>query len=481
MQSSGVFLSLSVDRNCKVPLFTQIYEQIKTSIAEGRIADGTALPPSRSFALELGVSRMTVTIAYEQLIADGYAEGRRGSAIFAKQGFRAAATYDLIKSPDDEPPRSLDLGTPDMRLFPGKMWTRYITESTKKGFEQFTTSAPFFGDPVLRAEIARHLYEWRNLKVTPEQVIVTAGSGEALGISLRTLTAPGDLIGIENPGYPALMGFVQKLALRPLHLQVGGTGAELPHPDSESPRVIVLTPSHQFPLGGPLPVARRQAFVELVNRTNGWIVEDDFDSDYVYEGVQAPAIASLPGAERVIYIGTFSKSFYAGLRLGYAVVPRGLVANFSEGLAMVGARSSSILQRSLANMMQDGELHKHMRRMRAVYGRRRAHLVQVLKADFEGMLEINEHPAGMQVAAFLPDGTPDQKIATVASEAGISCKALSSYYGSVKKRPGLVLGFCMLTEEEMRERLTVLKEIVGHHLPPSRRAKASSVSPKKAP
>ena len=470
--SAGAFLSIVVNRDSSTPLFLQVYHQVREGIESGRIPVATRLPSSRQFAIELGVSRITITIAYEQLISEGYAEGHRGSAVLAcnpapvpRQEQNGGAITPRIPSMVQSYGKSIvDLGFPDMRSFPYKIWSRCITRAARDDLFELLPDAPILGDPQLRSEIARHLLEWRGLKVTAEQVIVTAGSGDALELILHTLTKSGDVVALENPGYPSLRRHVERLGLKPRYMHIDRQGAELPETlHGESPALTVLTPSHQFPLGGAMTLSRRNDFLKHAVSTSGWIVEDDYDSEFVYAGQRLPALASLPGRERVIYVGTFSKAFGSGLRLGYMVVPSQLLERFAASITLVGLTASAMAQRPLAMMIRDGELHRHLRTMRRLYSQRYAAFVAALRSELEGLATFTDHRAGMQLALYLPHHCCDAAVADAADRKGIACKPLSSYYATPDAAPGLLLGFCNTSPEDSAKVARTLRELVELH------------------
>lgn len=460
-------IGLQVRPGSATPLFEQIYEGLRRRIIAGRIAAGSRLPPSRSLAEELGVSRATVVGAYDQLVAEGFAQGRRGSGVYVS---------DIGAVEPEEPPPPATVieagaasrvlpflpGRPDMRLFPFRAWARCLARVARTAPESMVIGGDPFGDPRLRAAIARYLAEWRSLNVTPRQILITAGAADAVETCIRTLAGSGDRIALENPGYPPLRRFVRALGMQADWLAIGADGARLPvTPEGERPpAVAVLTPSSQFPLGGVMPTRQRLDFLKWAEGNGGWIVEDDYDSEFRYAGRPVPALASFDQTGRALYVGSFSKIFSETLRLGFLVVPPGLVPRFIEAIRTDGAKASLAPQRALALFMEEGEFYRHLRRMRRLYAERRRALVALLHAELGDLVAFDDHQAGMQIVVRLPAGTDDVAIARRAAAAGVVCPALSPHFAGPSGQPALRLGFCGFAAEEMEEPMRILREVI---------------------
>lgn len=472
--SDAHLVAVGLDPQRPEPLFEQLYGDLRRRISEGRLTAGARLPASRPFSTELGVSRATVIAAYDQLIAEGYAEARRGSGVRVCD--IGALTPSPIRHSRNAAPsvagsslgvRPFQPGQPDMRLFPHREWGRTLARVARTQPDA-TVDIPNgggFGDLRLRAAIADHLSAWRDLVVPPERILITAGAGDALEVTIRSLARAGDKVALEDPGYQPLRHFVESLGLTPQWLDVGADGAEIPRPSTSPPVLTILTPSHQFPLGGAMPTARRSAFLRFADSTNGWIVEDDFDSEYRYAGRPIPALAGLDTAGRVIYVGTFSKVLSQSLRLGYLVVPETLMDAYGATLGRFGARASILPQRPLAVFMEDGGFHRHIRRMRRIYGQRRRAFLDLARSALGESVTVEDHQAGMQVLLRLADGTDDRAIAAAAAKRGVSVSALSDYHARPTRDAGLLCGFCAFDDAEMAAAMedlaAALQEIGG--------------------
>ena len=275
------------------------------------------------------------------------------------------------------------------------------------------------------------------------------------------MAEPADHIGLEDPGYPQIRHFVSSLGMRPLWLDVGPEGAALPPPgSSESPSLVVLTPTQQYPLGGAMTPGRRMEFLRWADRADAWLIEDDYDSEFRYAGRPIPALASFGENARTIYAGSFSKIFSNNLRLGYLVVPGVLNEQFGQTLRRYGGKASIMPQRALATFFEDGEFYRHLRRVRRVYAERRRVLIDLLRASLGPDARIDDPQAGMQFVLKLPGHCDDQALSRAAGERGLSVSALSSYYASERPRKGLVLGFCGFTPEELEDGVATLAPLL---------------------
>ena len=462
--------AIDLDKTSEQPLFVQLCDQIRSHLTSGQIDARSRLPASRQLAAEIGVSRSTVVTAFEQLVAEGYIEGRRGSGYYpvvldeinlptpGKQELSEPdeTTVDTGASPLTHP------GYPDHRLFPYRAWARSLARSARTAPEAMIHSDSPFGDASLRRSIAQYLADWRGLKVAPEQVMVTAGSVDALETCIRTLTAPGDIVGLENPGYRPLRNLVSTQGMDIEWLGVGSDGAELPGglPGCPPTRMVVITPSHQFPLGGAMPVNRRREYLHWAETNDAWIIEDDYDSEFRYAGRPIPALASLDDSTRSIYVGTFSKVFSVSLRLAYLIMPRALIAEFRETLSRYGVKAALPCQRALADFIDSGEFYRHIRRTRRVYAERRKLLLDLLRNDFASYGDFVDHQAGMQIALQLNPGYDDHRIAEQARAVGARVTPLSAYFGGGDPKPGLLLGFCPFDETEIRHNVKQLLRVL---------------------
>lgn len=479
------WLGFSIDRAGDVPVFEQICQALRARIIAGDLAEGVRLPATRVFATELGLSRSTIVTAYEQLVAEGYLRSRQGSGyricalgevelaqaapapsmppersseLEEKRGGEGVATWT---SPPLPTPRPFAASQPDMRMFPHRTWAKAVARVCRTTPEALLSRSAPFGNPDLRTAIADHVAQWRGISARPEQILITAGSTDALEICLRALTQPGQAIALEDPGYLPLRHLVRAHGLQLRLLEVGGdgeSGAMLPAPNDDT-RLAVLTPSHQYPLGGAMSPNRRLDYLAWARTQDGWIIEDDYDSEFRYAGRPIPALAGFDGLQRTIYIGSFSKVFSNALRLGYLIAPEPLLPRLDQVLGQFGQHASSMPQQPLAEFMRSGEFYRHLRRVRRTYGERRKFLLQRLRSEFADFGHVVDHQAGMQLVFHLSDRFDDAEICRRAGQRGVTVQPLSGFAtdpGGSPRRNGLILGFCACSQQEMAPALDLL-------------------------
>lgn len=455
--------AFTIDRSLSTPVFEQICMAIRARIISGELVEGGKLPPTRSFATEIGVSRSTIVTAYEQLVAEGYLKSTQGSGHI----ICGIGEVELVTSPvrpevvrENErvvEPRPFQAGQPDMRLFPYRQWSKTVSRVCRINPQSMLVGGGPFGNIELRKAIAEHIAEWRGITASAGQIIVTAGATDALEICTRTLTVSGDVIGLEDPGYLPLRQFIKSQGLRPEYLKVDDQGANLPS-ETKNARLCVLTPSHQFPLGGAMSPNRRVGFIKWADANDGWIIEDDYDSEFRFSGRPIPAMAGFDQLNQTIYVGSFSKIFSNSLRLGYIVVPAALIERFRATIITRGPRASYMPQQALAAFIENGEFYRHLRRMRRIYGERRKFLLERLTKDFTKYGSFADHHAGMQVVFHLQSGLTDTDVSRRANQRGIVTEPLSIYCTSGLMYNGLILGYCGFTEPEQSLALTGLME-----------------------
>ncbi|MFA3917118.1 PLP-dependent aminotransferase family protein [Ruegeria sp. 2012CJ15-1] len=456
------WLAFSIDRSSRVPVFEQICTAIRERSIAGELIEGTKLPPTRVFATELGVSRSTVVTAYEQLVAEGYLNSLRGS------GYTVCAlgevelsgqTPNIKSSPQDDCAKvsvPFEASQPDMRLFPHRQWAKSVARVCRTNPQAMLIGGGSFGNADLRQAIAEHVSEWRGIEASPHQIIVTAGSTDALEICMRSLINKGEIIGLENPGYLPMRRFADAQDLVSVFLNLDEHGARLPDPPA-TPRLVVLTPSHQYPLGGAMAPNRRLEFINWAETQDAWIIEDDYDSEFRYAGRPIPAMTGFDRLNRTIYVGSFSKIFSNSLRLGYVVVPETLLDQFRKTMKLLGQKASYMPQQALAEFMASGEFYRHLRRVRRIYGERRKFLLGKLSQDFSAFGSFFDHQAGMQVVLHLTSAFSDIDICHRAFDKGVVVQPLSRFSIGNPRHNGLIIGFCACSEEEMKPALAILK------------------------
>lgn len=483
-----VELTLTLDAASAKPLQVQVFDQVREIILEGRLKAGMALPPSRLLAERLGISRNTVITAYERLAAEGYVKARGTAGLFVEpippdsllliqrggQALNNGPVPDEAGEPllcfagspgggGDRPGLDFWVGRSDPAGFPLRIWRRIVNRLLSHETAYLTDYCDPAGLPGLRAAIATHLRRARAVAVTEDQIVVTTGGQDALNLVFNLLRSHTRQLCIENPCYlgASLIFRSAGMTIHPVAVDVGGLRTDLLPKDQGS--LLYVTPSHQFPTGAIMPLTRRLELLRWAEETDSYIVEDDYDSDFRYDGPPLTALAGLDGGRRVFYVGTFSKSVGAGLRIGYATVPR----MFWDEARMLKARMSNgqawLEQAALATFIDEGHFDRHLRRLRQVYKSRRDCLVRALRETFVEPVILGAE-SGLHLVWRLPDGFPPaRKIQVTARERGIGVYALSSG-AAYDFDPGaqddmLVFGYSSLTEAQIANAVRELKLI----------------------
>lgn len=487
------------DRNSA--LNRQIYSAIQQEILSGRFPAGSRLPASRMLAEQLNLSRNTVLFAYEQLHAEGYVTTAKGSGTFVARIF--ADDPSSIDGPDKEPrdfpengQRTHHLsrrgqrlvheagasdqqwgafvaGVPDVSLFPHKVWARILSRQWRHGpSPELLTYAHIGGYMPLRRALAEHLRMVRSANCDASQIILTTGIHQALDLTARMLADAGDTAWIEDPGYWGTRNVLSSAGLNTIPIPVDQEGMA---PDAEAlrnpPRFISVTPSHQYPLGTVMSLARRQQMLEYARHNGAWIIEDDYDSEFCFEGHPLASLQGLDKSNRVIYVGTFSKSLFPGMRMGYMIVPKSLASQFATGLSELYREGQMVQQSVLAEFMEKGHYAAHIRRMRQRYGRRREILHAAICNRFGKDWPTSTFEAGLHMMLYLPPETDDVGISMAARTHNIFARPLSRYYHQGHgPQKGLLLGYACVQEDEITPAFNKLADVIEPALkrrPPS--------------
>lgn len=460
---------IGIDRDDREPIQSQIARQIRALVLSGRLKPQTRLPSTRALSEELSVARATVVEAYEQLLSEGYLETRSGS------GTRVAAELPeaLLTSPrrekpspsartggKREPARPFRSGLVDWDNFPHDDWGRLLGRFWRNPPVTLLEHNDPFGWLPLREAIARHLYEWRGISCTAEQVIVTAGGLDAFDLIGRAIFVAGDEVWFEEPGYPTArrifsLGGVTAV---PVPVDAEGLNVAKGRERAAGARAAFVTPARQYPTGVTMPLARRLELLDWAAEADAIVIEDDYDSEYRYVGRPLPALMSLETKARVIYTGTFSKVFSPIVRLGYIVVPKPLVPRFRQERLSHGAPPSLMAQPALAAFMTSGAFAIHIRRMRRIYAARRRALIEALRPGEGALFTIDASPAGLMLLLRLPKGASDEAAAGKLEAIGIEVQSLSSHYEGRSRQQGLLLSFAGFSESDLESAAAKLIE-----------------------
>ena len=410
-----ILAHLPLDRRARVPLHQQIYDGLRRAILNGSLRPGQRIPSSRALAAELHVSRLPVLMTYDQLLHEGYLDGRVGSGTFV----RASLPDDLLRAlpvarrTPSETPRPRDEGgrrpfrasVPALDQFPHALWARVV---------------------------ARHA-----------QVLIVSGSQSALRLCASVLLARGDHVAVEEPGYPGARSALSATGaeLAPVVVDADGMDVAALMALGSRVRAAYVTPSHQYPLGVSMTATRRLALLDWADRHGAWIIEDDYDSEYRYVSRPLGALQGMDGHGRVVYVGTFSKALFPALRVGYLVVPPQLWNDFMDAREAFDVFPSTLYQLALEVFLREGHFARHLRRMRPLYAARRAALLAGLERHCRGLLTVHNSDAGLHMATLLRAGLDDVTVVRRMTERGLTATALSTCYTGSRRRSGLLLGF----------------------------------------
>jgi GntR family transcriptional regulator/MocR family aminotransferase len=451
------------------PYYRQIYDGYRAAILTGRLRPGERLPSTRALAAELGISRLPVVNAFEQLLHEGYVEGRTGAGTYVSASIpdELAQVHHRVERTPAAPKRApanfrpFRVSLPALDHFPLRTWARLTARHVKNFRIEDMAYGDAAGHAPLRAAIAAYLRTARSVQCDADQVLIVSGSQMALQVCALALLGRGTKVAIEEPGYPGARDALRRNGAQLVPVRVDDEGIDVDALARKNVRAVYVTPSHQYPLGMSMTVARRLALLDWARRTRSWILEDDYDSEYRYASRPLGALQALDANARVIYIGTFSKVLFPSLRIGYLVVPRELVADFTRHRESIDLFSPALEQLVLTDFLAEGHFGRHVRRMRALYHARRDALVRGLAQHAPPIVPYNTD-AGLHIAAFLPDAD-DVALAQEASARGIDLIPLSSCYAGRAPKRGVILGFGGASERRLIAACRTLGQVLEAH------------------
>ena len=452
-------LPIQLDRARRTPLAAQIYCAIREGIENGRLTSGARLPSWRDLAAQLGVSRGTVRVAYERLIAEQFAIG------LGPAGTRVAERQSQSSIPDWSPeapplpdlfyefgnaPLAFQMGVPAQDAFPFKLWSRILTHETRRAAAAPVTYPDPRGDPELRKEVAAYLGLARGFRCNPSQVLITGGFSGALGLAIRGLQLGRVGAWIEDPGFPLTRTALGLAGMAVTAVPVDAEGLDVAAgvQTAAGAKLAVVTPGQQAPLGMAMSRPRRLALLAWARRNDTWIIEDDYLSELQLKGRAAPALASLDHGGRVLHIGSFSKTISPALRLGFMVVPPELSRQFGELAACLAPAPAAAVQRAVAEFLRQGHYIRHLRRMKRLYAARRQALLRYLGEVASDSIKL-QATAGLAVAILLPEFASDVDVASRALQFGLAPGPLSPWYMQPPRQQGLLLGVTNLNERRL--------------------------------
>ncbi|MFJ1259198.1 PLP-dependent aminotransferase family protein [Cupriavidus sp. CuC1] len=460
-----------------LPLNRQLFDDIRGAILAGQLSAGTRLPPTREVAKGLSIARNTVLYAYERLTEEGYTLTQGGSGTYVGNAPPDPAlrerVFGLSQASEIAPLReasrlsararelldgagasdrqvgSFVLGIPDVRQFPRATWQRLITQVWKAACQEQLGYGTRHGCPPLKRALAQYLALARGVDCSPEQIVVTQGSHQAIDLCARLLADPDDVVWVEDPGYWGARSVFRAAGLKVEAVPVDAQGMQPSAAPQTAPKLIFVTPSHQYPSGVVMSLARRRLLTELAHRHDAWIIEDDYDSEFRYHGAPQPSLQGLDPHRNTIYVGSFSKVLYPGLRLGFLILPPSLVDAFAVAHSELYRGGQLQIQTALALFIADGHYAAHIRRMRKIYGERQALLTHELQRRLDGEIDIVGTDTGLHLTVLLRRAN-DHLVSRCALANGIVARPLSSYYANpLRSRNGLVLGYGGVSEEEI--------------------------------
>jgi GntR family transcriptional regulator/MocR family aminotransferase len=473
-------VELHVRLEGKRDLARQVYRAVRAAILDGSLRRGERLPATRELARRLGISRNTVALAYDWLVAEGLVSGRRGAGSFVegdpvaraprRSGVElpARAVWRDVAAPsaealratvdgDEAPAYDFGVGVPDVSRFPFDAWRRLLARQLRR-----SAMGPQYGDPKgllrLRAAIARYIAVARGVKAAPEEVVVTHGAQGAFDLVARLLLEPGARVAVEEPGYPRLRLLLASYGARVVPIPVDAAGLDANALPADV-RLVYVTPSHQFPLGMAMSHGRRVALLAWAERRDAVILEDDYDSEFRFGGRPLETLQAMDRLGRVVYVGSFSKSLLPALRLGFLVAPASLGRPVRAAAWVAGCDAPPAAQAALAALLESGQFARHVRRMRRAYAARHERILRTLEDDFAAWLEPLPSAAGVHLAARLRSGDVrvEGKLAALAGEAGVRFDRLSPYCAGAPQA-GLVLGYGAIPEASIPEGLRRLRK-----------------------
>jgi GntR family transcriptional regulator / MocR family aminotransferase len=469
----------------RMPNHKKIYEAIRRAITERVIASGTRLPSTRNLSEDLNVSRNTILAAFDQLLDEGYVTAQTGSGTYVaykypeefsdhnpatannseeQQGVglsrRGMAAIGLTSNPCPEV-QPFTPGDDDYSCFPTMLWRRLLNRQWRSPDPSLLDYGHAGGYLRLRKTIADYLRVSRAVNLTVDQVLITAGTQQSIDLCARLLTDHGDRVWIENPGYWAARRILEAngLDLYPVALDKEGMAPKTAD-FRATPKLIYTTPSHQYPKGMVMSYGRRRLLLDYAASRDAWIIEDDYDSEFRFEGRPISSLQGMDQNGRVLYLGTFSKVMYPGIRLGYLVVPPQLVESFKSGLYQLQRPGQVVIQAALADFMEEGHFASHIRRLRLTYAERRRLLQKSLASLSEVGARVSAIDSGLHLVVEFDADCDDVQIAELAAGHGLRVYPLSYYSMSDKREKGLIIGYAYAPTAKITHYGTLLAEVI---------------------
>jgi GntR family transcriptional regulator / MocR family aminotransferase len=481
-------------KDSDLPFYRRIYESIRHAILSGNLISGTKLPASRNLARQLSVSRITVVNAYEQLLAEGYLEGKVGAGTFVA----SKIPEDLLQISQTEEKNKLSKifnenikvsafakrlsetrskishfqtsanplpfknGLTAVKEFPFEIWEKIAVRVYRQSRYKISGYGEAAGYRPLREAVATHFAATRGINCDIEQIFITNGAQQALDLISRILLEKHDKVWIEDPCYQEAFGVFYSTGAEIIPVAVDTEGFNLVKAEQQNgaAKLVYITPSHQYPTGVTMSLARRLNLLEWARKNDSWIIEDDYNSEFRYAGRPLASLQNLDNFGRVIYVGTFSKTIFPALRLGCLIVPKNLIEIFTAARSLSDCHSPIFEQAILADFIAEGHFARHLRRMRTLYEKRQNILVEEAEKNLGGLLRVSKAQSGMHLIGWLAEGLNETEVAEKAFENGLNLTPLSSYCIENNLPPGIILGYTGFDEKQIRQGIGKLKIVL---------------------
>lgn len=471
--SLGERMFLKIDSNINTPIYLQIYQRINEGIKSGQLKAGQRLPAVRVLASELNVARGTIELAYQLLVSEGLLETKGAKGTFISQTIKNLP-INKFKDPEDlylEEKASnkavlvnnrskrnfsdytvlaFQLGIPALDAFPHKLWARISAKILRDSHFNLLSYPDVQGLKQLREGLARYLMISRGIDCSPEQIFISFGHRASLQLIAQSLFTAGDTGWFEEPGYHIARDFLQQIGLKLMPISVDDQGINVTQGVEVAPvaKFALVTPTHQSPTNATLTLERRLALLEWANQQGSWIIEDDYDGEFHYQGRPLPALKSLDSQERVIYCGTFSKVLYPALRLSYIVVPSSYHDHFHSTAMIMGNQCPSWQQEITSVFIQEGHFSRHLRKMRHLYHQRRSFLIEAIKIKLSDVFDIELQAGGMHLVVKIINGISAIQFSQSAAYHGLKVEALDDWLINKKESAFLLLGFTNIKDKQ---------------------------------
>lgn len=480
---------VTIDRSSRTPVYKQLYSEFRDAILAGRFLPGQQIPPTRELAKVLKISRTTVLLAFDHLLLEGYIKGKPGAGTFISDEIPESLLLANFKDRTAQEPERLKRqrtnvrgsklveylnrerldynkfqpfkpGVPDLNRFPCDIWSKLLAKGTSTIPKKDLGYSSSGGFKPLRKAIADYLRMARGVKCHHKQVIIINGAQQGVDIICRVLLEKGDSVGFEDPGYPDARNILSAAGMNIIPMPMDDEGMNFKNCRQE-PALLYITPSHQYPLGVTMSLNRRLELLEYATSIGAWILEDDYDSEYRYNGFPLSALQGIDNSHSVIYMGTFSKVMFPGIRLGYVIVPEDLIEIFIAAKLLIDRNSPILEQAAMEKFIAEGHYGRHVRKMRVLYEQRKKVFYELVETYLSQYLFLHPTEAGLHTIAWLKQAEDDTIFSKMMFENHIIAPALSGYSITKKLKPALVLGYAAYSQQQIEATVKKMKKVLG--------------------